>query len=143
MLFNISTARADEADILIRQYEFPAMAGNPLPKIMFPHSGQATEKELEEEISWTAQSLQRDIESGTMEIRTVCLADGLPVGFAIWTLDQTPNKQELKDKADNNPERRNCECPSTLDVQSWIRVSRLLKAERTRVLQDLHDIWRG
>ncbi|KAF2231933.1 hypothetical protein EV356DRAFT_277183 [Viridothelium virens] len=142
MSFKISTAAVDQADLLIRQCEFPAMIDNPLRKIMFPRCCQATEGEVEQEILWTVQSLQQNLESGILEIRTVCLETGLPVGFAIWSLDQASQKQEHKDKADNSSKRCIRELPTTLDIQSWSQVSKLLRAERTRILRDLHNIWR-
>ncbi|KAJ9299330.1 hypothetical protein DTO271G3_2952 [Paecilomyces variotii] len=114
---------------------------------MFPQSSEDT---AEEEIRWTIEGLRETLQTRSAGFRKVCLADGTPVGFAGWSLEQTTGESSTSDSGDdlkerkqrNNHPRPNYWHPSTLDVKSWVDVSKIFRKERERVLENYKDIWR-
>ena len=147
MQFTLSTVDADDAELLVRECDFPAMQDNPLHRLMFPHSSDET---AEEEIRWTIQGLRETLQTRPTGFRKICLEDGTPVGFAGWSLEQTTRGSSTIDSGDALEEqkqpsscpRRDYWHPNTLDVKSWAEVSKLFRKEKKRVLQNHTNIWR-
>jgi len=147
MLFTLSTVDADDAELLVRKCDFPAMRDNPLHLLMFPQSSKDTE---EEEIKWTVEGLQDTLRRRPAGFRKVCLEDGTPVGFAGWSLEQTTPQQgtssgnvfEVQEMDPARCARRDYWHPNTLDVQTWVEVSKIFKTEKKRVLNNRKNIWR-
>ncbi|KAJ5549315.1 acyl-CoA N-acyltransferase [Penicillium frequentans] len=146
MRFTLCTVDAGDAELLVRNCDFPAMQNNPLHLTMFPNSCQGTE---EEELKWSIEALRKSILARPAWFRKVCLEDGTPVGFAGWNLEQTTtmggnsnNDVSKERKKPNDFPNRDYWHPNTLDVEAWMRVSRLLREERIRVLCNRKDIWR-
>lgn len=147
MRFTLCRVDADDAELLVRNCDFPAMQNNPLHLTMFPNSSLETE---EEEINWSIEALRKSILKRPAGFRKVCLEDGTPVGFAGWNLEQTTTMGSNSKNGDvskereklNDPPKRDYWHPNTLDVEVWMRVSRLLREERIRVLCNRKDIWR-
>jgi hypothetical protein len=147
MRFTLCTVNADDAELLIRKCDFPAMQDNPLRLIMFPYSCKET---AEEEINWDIEGLRNTLISRSAGFRKVCLEDGTPVGFAGWSLEQTTLKADISDSEDVLEDRKGPKKhpkqdywhPNTLDVEAWVKVSRLLRNEKIRVLYNRKNIWR-
>lgn len=111
------------------------MQDNSLHLAMFPHSRPET---WEDEIQWMASNLRRTLETESWNFRKICIEDGIPVGFIGWTIHDSRN-------VGNNSQRGRGEVipgPETLNVDTWLEVSRLLRAERHRVLDGCENIWR-
>ncbi|KAE8549033.1 hypothetical protein EYB25_007548 [Talaromyces marneffei] len=114
---------------------------------MFPHSTPETE---EKEIQWTVEGLRETLQTRSAGFRKVCLADGTPVGFAGWSLEQTiPEKSMAGVKCISEKRTQPIKCsedgywhPSTLDVKSWVEVSKMFRQEKRRVLANRKNIWR-
>jgi hypothetical protein len=131
----------------VRQCDFPAMRDNPLHLILFPTSCKETE---EEEVNWTIEALRETLLTRPARFRKVCLEDGTTFGYAGWSLEQIILRRDTAKSGDKleEPKRPN-QCqkrgywhPSTLDVEAWVEVSRLLWKEKIRVLHDRNNIWR-
>lgn len=140
MSYTLSGVDETDAESLVRNCDFPAMRDNPLHLLMFPHSTKATE---EVEIKWSIEGLRQTLNTKSVVFRKVCLPDRTPVGFAGWSLDQTKTSDE--DKLMEKPTKatkQDQEYPETLDVRTWIEVSKLLRAEKMRVLKGHKNIWR-
>ncbi|KAJ5939781.1 acyl-CoA N-acyltransferase [Penicillium verhagenii] len=148
MRFTLCTVDANDAELLVRKCDFPAMQDNPLHLIMFPNSCKEAE---EEEIKWTVDALRETLTTHPAGFRKVCLEDGTAVGFAGWNLEQTApiggtsnNGDAVKERRKpNDVPKRNYWHPKTLDVEAWLGVSRLLREEKTRVLCNRKNIWLG
>ncbi|KAJ9245751.1 hypothetical protein DTO271D3_4073 [Paecilomyces variotii] len=147
MKFTLSPVNADDAESLVRKCDFPAMRDNPLHLLMFPHSCEEME---EEEIKWTIEGLEKTLQTRSAGFRKVCLEDGTPVGFAGWSLEQTTQEgkttnigavSEEREEPNKCP-RRDYWHPSTLDVKTWVGVSRMFRNEKKRVLENRKNIWR-
>jgi hypothetical protein len=148
MRFTLSTVDADDAELLVRKCDFPAMRDNPLHLLMFPHSSQDTE---EEEIRWTVEGLQDTLRIRPADFRKICLEDGTPVGFAGWSLEQTTPEEGTNNSGDvlteqekepNKCRRHDYWHPKTLDVKTWVQVSKMFRREKIRVLHNRKNIWR-
>ncbi len=108
---------------------------------MFPNSNSETK---EEEIEWQITSFQKTFENiQSAFFRQACLDDGTQVGFALWTLDrrQLPANSGEKEMT-VRPLAKPTLLPPSLDGENWRRVSKMLRAERGRVLGDRKNIWR-
>lgn len=131
----------DDAERLIRECDFPAMRQNPLHLLMFPYSTQETE---EEEIQWTIEGLRETLQARSADFRKVCLEDGTTVGFAGWSLEQSINDKSMaseKCTSEKRTQPKNWH-PNTLDVKSWVDVSKMFRQEKRRVLANRKNIWR-
>ncbi|KAF3915839.1 hypothetical protein ABW21_db0209522 [Orbilia brochopaga] len=125
-----------DIDRIVRDCDFPAMRDNPLQLIMFPSSSPETQ---ESEIQFTINGFKRTIQRGQAIFRKVCTAaDGTPVGFAGWVSSTPPVRVRSgpREQVEDHPD------PVSLDVEAWSAVSKLLREERERVLQDRKDVWR-
>ena len=84
-----------------------------------------------------------------MVFRKVCNEDGEPVGFAGWTVPRGTLASEMKSddgggkKCNGGKQQghRN-EPPQSLDIRTWVEVSKERMAERRRVLQGRENVWR-
>ena len=142
MTYTLSDVDETDAELLVRKCDFPAMRNNPLHLLMFPHSTDETE---EVEIKWLIEGLRQTLKTKSAGFRKVCLQDGTPVGFAGWSLEQTTTSDEdklMEEPKDTNQDQKYNWHPETLDVYTWIQVSKLLRAEKMRVFQDRKNIWR-
>lgn len=83
--FTISSVSLLDADQLIREYDFPAILDNPLRLLMFPSSNPETS---DKEIKWNIDGLKESLQSPEAIFRKVCTSDGIPIGFAGWTIDK-------------------------------------------------------
>lgn len=133
MPFILSHVQLSDAESLVRECEFPAMQDNPLHLAIFPHSGPET---WEEEIQWMASNLRHTLETESSNFRKVCTEDGNPVGFAGCTIHGSRNAGNRNLRV----RREGAADPETLDVETWLEVSRLLRAERHRVLNGRENI---
>lgn len=125
MPFIISHVQPSDAESLIRECDFPAIQDNPLHLTMFPHSCSAT---WEDEIRWMGNNLRHTLETESSNFRKVCTADGTPVGFAGWTIH---NSRAVQDNSQRGQGEVN-PIQETLDVDTWLQVSTLLRKERQR-----------
>jgi hypothetical protein len=124
MQYQLSDVYLSDADMLVRQCEFPAMRRDPLQTIMFPNSDAKTYEEEEEAIRWTVEGLQESLENESCYFRKVIFGPGCNVGFAIWTLEsgnqgtkQTPTLNKMRESWN----------PVSLDVRAWNQVSERLR----------------
>lgn len=137
----VQSVEFDDVEGLVRNCDYPAMRQNPLQLIMFPNTNSETE---EEEIKWHTIGFQETFQNThSAFFRKVCLKDGTPVGFALWTLDRSrlPAYKRGKEKI-VKPLEHSSWLPSSLDVHSWRAVSKMLRAERERILEGRNNIWR-
>lgn len=146
MRFTLCTVDADDAELLVRKCDFPAMQDNPLHLIMFPNSCKETEEEI---MKWTVEALRETLITQPAGFRKICLEDGTPVGFLGWNLEQTTPKGGTSNSGNvskerrkpNNYPKRDYWHPNTLDVEAWLGVSRLLRKEKIKVLCNRKNIW--
>lgn len=171
MAFTLSPAVPSDAEVLVRNCEFPAMADNPLRLLMFPNPSPKTS---EEEIVWMIDNLRNSLtRDHGMKFWKVCMADGMPVGFAGWTapvLDEANSKkngaveEDITSPAHPSTEETGLQIqgdrsrvitnehgdgdakkrplPGSLDIEMWFSISRKFAVEKERVLQGRKDIWR-
>lgn len=146
MSFTLLPALPSDAEALVRYCDYPAMRDNPLRLCMFPRSRTSLP---EEERKWLADVLKKSLASPRMVFRKVCTKDGQPVGFAGWTIPYSTSESHVKsdgggDKQGNRGEQRGHrnELPRSLDVETWMEVSKKRLEERRRVLRGREDIWR-
>jgi hypothetical protein len=138
MKYQLSDVCPSDADMLIRQCEFPAMRRDPLRKIMFPKADANTYEEAEEEVRWTVEGLHESLEKESCYFRKVTSGSGCYVGFAVWTLDS--GSEGTTRRATSNKSRESWN-PMSLDVGAWNEVSKRLREERLKVLHGQHNIW--
>ena len=154
MPFILSPIIASDADMLVRNVEYPANQDNPLYRLMFPSSKTAKQKEqLEAEIRWMVEGLTESLSKEDSSLRKACGENGRPVGFVEWVVGKTTvtrdisGKQSIQRKESagktqvGEPKKQakgSSWCPDTLDVATWLDVSDKLRKERERVLQN-HD----
>jgi hypothetical protein len=138
MHYQLSEVTPDDADSLVHHCQFPAMRLDPLRAIMFPQANSESYKEEdeEEEIKWTIQGLKQSLENKSCYIRKVTY-DSKCVGYAIWTLE--PNGKPARQKATTAKQHESWN-PKGLGVNAWYLISKRLREERQRVLQDKKDI---
>lgn len=137
MHYQLSDVTLDDADVLVRYCQFPAMRHDPLRTIMFPEANSEFYKgeDEEEEIKWTIEGLQESLESESCYLRKVTCGSSY-VGYAIWT--QESNGETIRRRA-TPAERHESWNPKALDVNAWYQISDRLREERQRVLQNQTD----
>jgi hypothetical protein len=140
MEYQLSDICPSDADMLIRQCEFPAMRRDPLRKIMFPKANANTSEEDEEEVRWTIEGLQESLENESCYFRKVTFGSGCYAGFAVWSLDS--GGEGTTQKATSN-KRRESWNPVSLDVRAWNEISKRLREERLKALHGQQNIWSG
>ncbi|KAJ5677528.1 uncharacterized protein N7477_003161 [Penicillium maclennaniae] len=149
---SLSPVKPEDVDALVRKVEFPADLDNLLRRLMFPRSTEQWDYK-ENKIKWAIDGIYEAIDQENEMLYKACGTDGLPVGLIGWTTSlDAPSKKTtdgencvLYDSEINIGERRRRKArhrdfwtPPSLDVPSWLDVSRLLRAERQRVLQNWH-----
>lgn len=163
---------ASEAKLITRDIEIPAHLNGPLPRTMFPTHGAMTSAERDVMTQWYIDMLEEALEDPKDELfLKACQtnqgdSNGGPstVGFCGWetidrarrratspkpgmegTVEQGPAQESRSDHKNdtrpNNKRRRHC-LPDTLDADGWVSLSRDLRTERQRVLDDLDNICR-
>jgi hypothetical protein len=132
MSYTLHSVALSDIEDLVRYCDHPAMQENPLHMTMFP---TASPESREEEIMWHVSSFLDSFEkSSGAYFRKVCHNGNTPVGFALWSLDQTC----LSLRKESRPEVK---VPRSLDVCAWRELSRRLSSERQRVLKGLDNVW--
>lgn len=142
MPFIISDVHESDAEQLVRNCDFPAMRDNPLRLIMFPRSTKETE---EVEIKWEIEGLRQTLKTKSAGFQKVCLQDGTPVGFAGWSIENTTaleTDEVMGEPRDQVQDQKTNWHPETLDVCTWIMISKILREERRRVFRDCNNVWR-
>lgn len=149
MACSISPVEAQDVDLLVRKVEFPAHQDNLLYRLMFPCSQERQWEQREEEIRWTIDGLIETVHQGDEALYKACGEDGLPVGLIGWTTCHGTFTKGVKSKdcIDSGPvgksigrqgaklKNRNSFNPPSLDVTSWLGISKRLREERQRVLR--------
>jgi hypothetical protein len=147
MTFSIHPVDMSDVDALIRQVEYPAHQNNPLHLLMFPGSDKQDEQR-EEEIQWMIDGLRQTIPEANTTLHKACKEDGFPIGLIGWIAEQKivriveKNEDgiiippaELRPKNVRMKKQPDTRCPTTMDVESWLRVSKQLREERQRALR--------
>lgn len=120
---------------------------------MFPGLDVMLEAQRDGVIRWYTDILEDALQERWEGFLKACTVDNKPVGFCAWTIEeygeQKVRKQVQTNETQSGPdsnvgekrERERWE-PDTLDVKSWISLSKQLRMERERVLGDLSHICR-
>lgn len=142
MSFTLSEVDVSDAESIARYVEVPAIQNGPLYQTMFPRSDAITEAQRDEAIRWYADMLEDAFQDRWESFLKACSPDSTPIGFYGWTIIERNRQHQVE--ANNEQERRKKETwiPEAIDIDSWTTLSRALKAERDRVLNDLDDIYR-
>lgn len=147
--FTLYEVDVSDAESIARYVEVPAMQNGPLYRTMFPLSDAITEAQMDEAIRWYADMLHDAFQDRWESFLKACSADGTPVGFCGWTIIERNRQHQVganngQSSGRSKQERRKKETwiPEAIDVDGWTALSRALKVERDRVLNDLDDIRR-
>ncbi|KAJ0417610.1 hypothetical protein BJY00DRAFT_325445 [Aspergillus carlsbadensis] len=127
MTLSISPVETKDVDLLARKVEFPAHQDGPLSRLMFPHSQERSLEQTEDENRWSTDGLLETVHQEDEALYKACGEDGSPVGLIGWTKSPGASSKGL-----NNRDRF---CPPSLDVASWLDISKRLREERQRVIQ--------
>ncbi|KAG5300626.1 NAT_SF acetyltransferase domain-containing protein [Histoplasma ohiense] len=125
--------------------EFPAHQDNLLYRLIFPRS----KEQREDQIRWTIDGLLETVHQEDEALYKACGEDGSPVGLIGWTTspgafakgvkrrDHIDSGQVVRSGAKQGPKpkNRNSFNALSLDVTSWLVISKRLKEERQRVLR--------
>jgi len=105
---------------------------------MFPQANSElyTEEDKEEEIKWTIEGLEESLENNSCYLYKVTYGSEY-VGYAIWTSESSDRPTRQKERP---AKQRESWDPKALDVEAWHRISKHLRNERQRVLQNQTDI---
>lgn len=154
MAFSLSPVKSEDVSVLVRRVEFPAHLDSPLRRFMFPLSTEQQWDCNEDEIKWAIDGIHEAICRENESLYKACGADGLPVGLIGWTTcsgvfskGMINGQNFIQDDSIINSEERQSRkmghhdswTPPSLDVPSWLGISKLLRAERQRVFQKWHD----
>jgi hypothetical protein len=138
-----SPVELEDVDLLVRKVEYPAHRGSPLYRLMFPHSGEQHLAQREDEIKWTIDGLLETIHQGVESLYKACGEDGSPVGLIGWTNDPGASVKGVEKGNDAVPKSRGRQevnwtsfTPPSLDVTSWLDISRRLRQERQKVIRN-------
>ncbi|EHK16818.1 uncharacterized protein TRIVIDRAFT_65437 [Trichoderma virens Gv29-8] len=149
MSFILSDVGVLDAESIARHVDVPSMQNGPLYQTMFPQSNEITEQQRDEIVRWYAETLEEALQDRWESFLKACSIDGNPVGFCGWTIiERKPSHQfEANDGQVNEPlkEKRRKKIswvPETIDIDGWITLSKALRTERDRVLNDLDSICR-
>ncbi|KAL5040773.1 hypothetical protein BDW71DRAFT_193128 [Aspergillus fruticulosus] len=147
MELSISPVETEDVDWLVRKVEFPAHQGSPLYRWMFPRSTEQHWEQREEEIRWTIDGLLETVHQTDEALYKACGEDGSPVGLIGWTTslgafakgmsrDCTHGGLVVESGAREVAKLkiRNSFTPPSLDVTSWLGISKRLREERQRVI---------
>jgi hypothetical protein len=158
MSFTLYPALPSDAEVLIRDCDFPAMIDDPLRLLIFPRSGAAFS---EEEIQWNLEALRESLKRPETKFFKACTGAGRPVGFAVWTVpvvedqgksaeatgdgEEVNGKKQNKELGKNGQEgekRGDEELPKSLDIDAWLDATKQFKAEKERVLRGRKNLYR-
>ncbi|KAL4981458.1 hypothetical protein BDW68DRAFT_172378 [Aspergillus falconensis] len=147
MELSISPVETEDVDLLVRKVEFPAHQDSPLHRWMFPRSTEQHWEQREEEIRWTIDGLLETVHQTDEALYKACGEDGSPVGLIGWTTslgafakgmsrDCTHGGLVVESGAREVAKLkiRNSFTPPSLDVTSWLGISKRLREERQRVI---------
>ncbi|KAK2811983.1 hypothetical protein FQN50_001690 [Emmonsiellopsis sp. PD_5] len=152
MACSISPVEAQDVDLLVRKVEFPAYQDDLLQRLMFPYSKERQQEQREDEIRWTIDGLLETVHQGDEALYKACGEDGSPVGLIGWTTSPGTFAKGLGVKSEDcihsgrvpvgksrgRQGARNSFTLPSLDVASWLGISKRLREERHRVLQACH-----
>ncbi|KAI1172948.1 acyl-CoA N-acyltransferase [Nemania sp. FL0916] len=122
--FKLSDIEVSDVQDIGRYIEVPANQNGPLYRTMFPQLNTVTEVQKEQITRWYIEMLEDAVQAREERFLKVCSMNGTPVGFC------------------GERARKRSWLPDTLDVDSWAALSKDLKAERDRILQDLDHFCR-
>ncbi|KAK3897892.1 acyl-CoA N-acyltransferase [Staphylotrichum tortipilum] len=143
MSFTFSDVDVSDAENIARHVEVPAMQNGPLYRTMFPRSDTITEAGREEVVRWYCEMLEDAFQDRWESFLKGCSVDGTPVGFCGWTIMERNQPQvKANDGQTNMQPKKATWLPEAIDVDSWIAVSKALRAERDRVLKDVDNVCR-
>lgn len=145
----ISPVETEDVDLLVRKVEFPAHQDGPLHRFMFLSPGDQKESEMRWMVDGLLEAVYRENET----LFKACEEEGLPIGLIGWTLGsgalseridggnriQNSPTSESKSEQGTQVEPRGSLTPPSLDVTSWLGISKRLREERQRVLQGLQE----
>jgi hypothetical protein len=145
MGLSISPVETEDVDLLVRKVELPAHQDGPLHRFMFPCPGD----QKESEIRWMMDGLLETVYRENETLFKACGEEGLSVGLIGWALNsgalsermnggnriQNSPTWESKAKQGKQVKPRDSLIPPSLDVTSWLGISKRLREERQRVLQ--------
>lgn len=149
MACSILPVEAEDVDFLVRKVEFPAHQDNLLYRLMFPRLKDRQWEQKEDEIRWTIDGLLETVYQGDEALYKVCGEDGSPVGLIGWTfsLEAFAKGEKRRNCIRSGPvvrsrrreggklKPRSSFTPPSLDVASWLSISKRLREERQRVLR--------
>lgn len=149
MSFTLSEVDISDAESITWDVKVPAMQNGPLYRTMFPRSDTITATQREEIIRWYVEMLEDAFQDRWESFLKACTVDGTPAGFCGWAIiERTHEHQDDANDAQANEQpkeeklKKATWVPETLDIDSWITVSKALRSERERVLKDLDNICR-
>jgi hypothetical protein len=143
MSITFSDVDVSDAENIARYVEVPAMQNGPLYRTMFPRSDTITENGREEIIRWYADMLEDAFRDRWESFLKGCFDDGTPVGFCGWTIMERNQPQVgANDGQTNRGPKKATWLPEAIDVDGWTAVSKALRTERSRVLNDLDNVCR-
>lgn len=141
--FKLSDVEVSDAQDIGHYVEVPAMQNGPLYRTMFPQFNTVTEAQKEQITRWYIEMLKDAFQAREENFLKACSVNGTPVGFCGWTIiEQNYDQQQAGEPRKREKARKASWLPDTLDVDSWVALSKDLKAERYRVLKDLDSICR-
>ncbi len=143
MSFTFSDVDVSNAENIAQHVEVPAMQNSPLYWTMFPRLDTITETGREEIVRWYAEMLEDAFQDRWESFLKGCSDDGTPVGFCGWTIMERNKPQvEAKIGRTNRILKKATWLPEAIDIDSWIAVSKALRAEQDRVLKDVDNVCR-
>lgn len=148
MELSISPVETEDVDLLVRRVEFPAHQDNPLYRLMFPRSTEQHWEQREDEIRWSIDGLLETVHQEDEALYKAYGEDGSPVGLIGWTTSPGAFAKGMsRDCTHGGPvvksgarevgklKIRNSFTPPSLDVTSWLGISKRLREERQRVIR--------
>lgn len=126
MQLHISPLDIEGADDIVRKVDLPAMEDGPLYRLMFP--SKVTEEQQTEIIHWYVRGIIDALNRTTDTLIRICDAEGTPLGFCGWTIEDRPLARR------ENGAARHLSIPETLDMSAWFGVSSNLRKEKERAL---------
>lgn len=135
------------------EVEFPAHQDNLLYRLMFPRPEERQWEQREDEIRWTIDGLLETVHQEDETLYKACGEDGSPVGLIGWTTSPGASVNGVKrgDCINSGPaaksrgregaklKNRNSFSPPSLDIASWLGISKRLREERQRALRSRQD----
>lgn len=149
MSFTLSEVDISDAESIARYVDVPAMQNGPLYRTMFPRSAAITEAQRDEVIRWYADMLKDAFQDQCGNFLKACSAYGTPAGLCGWTIIERNRQHQVEanngqpsGQAKQEMRKKETWIPEAIGIGGWSTLSRALKTERDRVLNDLDDICR-